>query len=67
MPAPIYATLQKRYSIEAIRAMRFTPDGSRMVKRGAFTTALLLPAGVFLGWYAKAFVEANKIETRFIR
>lgn len=35
MKAPIYATLQKRYSIEMLRALRFTADGSRMVKRGS--------------------------------
>jgi hypothetical protein len=30
-----YAMVQKRYSTEALRAMRFVSDGSRMVKRGA--------------------------------
>lgn len=32
---PIYGVLAKRFSTEALLAMRFVRDGARMVKRGA--------------------------------
>lgn len=31
----IFATLKKRYTTEALRAMQFVPHGSQMVKLGA--------------------------------
>jgi len=33
--APIYSTLRKRFTTDALKALRFSADGSRMVKRGA--------------------------------
>ena len=32
---PVYSTLRKRYATAELIRMRFTSDGSRMVKRGA--------------------------------
>lgn len=32
---PIYATLKRRFTTKALRALRFVQDGSRMVKLGA--------------------------------
>lgn len=32
----VYATLKGNFTTSALRALRFVPDGSRMVKRGAF-------------------------------
>ena len=32
---PIYSTLKKRFTSEALRGLRFVQDGSRMVKLGA--------------------------------
>jgi hypothetical protein len=32
---PIYATLKKRFTTDALRALQFVHDGSRMVKLGA--------------------------------
>lgn len=32
----VYATLKGHFTTAALRALRFVPDGSRMVKRGAF-------------------------------
>ncbi len=34
----IYATLRKQFTTQALVAMRFTADGSRMVKRGMCRT-----------------------------
>lgn len=36
---PIYATLKKRFTTEALRGLRFVQDGSRMVKLGAWVVA----------------------------
>ncbi|WP_432262972.1 hypothetical protein [Cupriavidus sp. TMH.W2] len=35
---PLYATLKKRYTTQALRFMGFVRDGSAMVKRGAHRT-----------------------------
>ena len=35
-----YATLQRHFTSPALRALRFVPDDSRMVKRGAFRREL---------------------------
>lgn len=51
MPKPIYATLNKLYSIEAMRAMRFMRDGSRMVKRGACRRARAVATSVDGIWW----------------
>jgi hypothetical protein len=32
--APVYATLKRRYTTEALTLLRFVRDGSSMVKRG---------------------------------
>lgn len=32
----VYETLKGYFTTTALRALRFVPDGSRMVKRGAF-------------------------------
>lgn len=32
---PIYSTLQRRFTTEALRGLGFTRDGSQMVKLGA--------------------------------
>lgn len=36
----IYATLKKRYTIEALIRLRFTREGSQMLKRGGRRTEL---------------------------
>lgn len=30
----VYVTLEKRYTTQALKVLRFVPDGSQMVKRG---------------------------------
>lgn len=32
---PVYTTLQERFTTQALKNLRFTQDGSRMVKLGA--------------------------------
>jgi hypothetical protein len=32
----VYATLRQHFTATVLRALRFVPDGTRMVKRGAF-------------------------------
>ena len=34
MPQRVYATLKRRYSLEALCALRFRDEGGQMVKRG---------------------------------
>ncbi len=37
---PVYATLKRRYTTEALLVLRFVRDGSSMVKRGHCRTLL---------------------------
>lgn len=47
----IYATLAKRYTTEALAQLRFTRDGSRMVKRGACRAELATATSLDGVWW----------------
>lgn len=47
----IYATLKKRYTTEALIRLRFTRDGSQMVKRGACRAELAVATSLDGVWW----------------
>ncbi len=55
----VYATLRKNFTTQALRAMRFVHDGSRMVKRGLCRTELAEATSLDgIWWRVRPFVRS---------
>lgn len=61
----VYVTLEKRYTTQALKVLRFVPDGSQMVKRAcAASRSLLQAASMVFGGVLRPSIAVGDIELK---